>query len=102
MDIGDPVAQRLVHRVLQRVRAAGHRDDFSAQQLHPEHVRLLTLDVLCTHIDNTGQAKTRANGGGGNAVLASARFGDDPRFAHADCKQDLPDAIVDFVRAGMV
>ncbi len=34
LDIGDPVAQRLVHRVLQRGRPRGHRLHLRAQQLH--------------------------------------------------------------------
>ena len=35
-------------------------------------------------------------------MLASAGFGDDSGLAHADREQDLADAIVDLVRAGMV
>ena len=34
LDVGDPVAQRLVHGVFQRRRAAGHRTHLRAQQLH--------------------------------------------------------------------
>ena len=35
-------------------------------------------------------------------MLARAGFRDDARLAHADRQQDLPDAIVDLVRAGVV
>jgi hypothetical protein len=35
-------------------------------------------------------------------VLARAGFGDDPRLAHALREQDLADAVVDLVRAGVV
>ncbi len=35
-------------------------------------------------------------------MLARAGFRDDPRLAHADRQQDLADAIVDLVRAGVV
>ncbi len=78
-DIGDPVAQRLVHRVLQRARARLHRHDFGAQHLHAENVRLLPLDVDRAHVDDAGQAEARAGGRGGDAVLAGARLGDDAR-----------------------
>jgi hypothetical protein len=44
--IRHPVAQRLVHRVLQRARAGGHGHDLGAQQLHAEHVGRLALHVV--------------------------------------------------------
>ena len=44
-DIGHPVAQRLVHRVFQRLGAGLHRHHFGAEHVHAEHVRLLPLDV---------------------------------------------------------
>ena len=49
--IGDPVAQRLVHGVLQRPRAGSDGVDLGAQQLHAEHVGLLPLDVDGAHED---------------------------------------------------
>src|SRR3546814_3175794 len=45
VDVGDPVAQRLVHRVLERPGACLDRDDFSAEQFHAEHIGLLPRDV---------------------------------------------------------
>ena len=102
VDVGDPVAQRLVHRVLQRARAALHADHLGAEQLHAEHVGRLPLHVARAHVDHAGQAEARGDGGGGHAVLASAGLRDDPGLAHAQCEQDLPDAIVDLVRAGVV
>ena len=35
-------------------------------------------------------------------MLASAGFCDDPRLAHTNGKQNLANAVVDFMRAGMV
>ena len=102
VDIGDPVAQRLVHRVLQRAGAGGHRLHLGAEQLHAEHVRRLPLDVGGAHVDRAGQAEQRAHRGGGDAVLAGAGLGDDPRLAHAAGQQDLAHAVVDLVRAGVV
>ena len=101
-DIGHPVAQRLVHGVLQRARAGCDRRHLGAQQLHAEHVRRLPLDVGRAHIDDAGKAEPRRDGGRGHAMLAGAGFGDDPRLAHAPGQQDLAEAIVDLVRAGVV
>ncbi|MHC2523324.1 hypothetical protein ACVIEM_000409 [Rhizobium leguminosarum] len=102
LDIGDPVAKRLVHGVLQRAAACRDRFDLRAEQLHAENVRRLTLDIGGAHIDDAGKAKAGGNGCGGDAVLAGTGFGDDAGLAHALGEQDLADAVVDLVRAGMV
>jgi hypothetical protein len=78
------------------------RLDLCAEQLHAEHVGLLPRDVLGAHEDRAGQAEQRRDGRGGDAMLARAGLGDDPRLAHAASEQDLADAIVDLVRAGVV
>ncbi len=101
-DIRHPVAQRLVHRVLQGPRARLHGNDLGAEHLHAEDVRLLPLDVDRAHIDDAVEAKARAGGGGGDAMLAGARLGDDALLAHAPREQDLPEHIVDLMRAGVV
>ena len=102
MDIGDPVAQPFVHRVLQRASAAGDGNDLCAQQAHAEHIWLLPLNVFCAHVNKAGQAKTCADGCGGNAMLASASFRDDARLAHTNSQQNLANAVVDLMRAGVV
>ena len=102
VDIGDPVAQGLVHGVLQGRRARGHRPHLGAEQAHAEHVRLLPLDVARTHVDDALQAAARGDRGGRDAVLAGAGLGDDAPLAHAPGEQDLADAVVDLVRAGVV
>ena len=48
------------------------------------------------------QAEAGAGGGGGDAVLAGARLGDDALLAHAPGEQDLAHHVVDLVRAGVV
>ena len=102
LDMGDPVAQRLVHRVLERSRAGSHRPHLRPQQIHAEDIGLLPLDVGRAHIDDAGQVEQRADRGGGDAVLAGAGLGDDAPLAHAPGKQNLPDGVVDLVRAGVV
>ena len=101
-DIGHPVAQRLVHRVLQRARAGLDRAHLGAQQLHAEDVRLLPLDVDRAHVDDAVEAEAGADGRGGDAVLARAGLGDDALLAHAAGEQDLAEHVVDLVRAGVV
>ena len=101
-DVGHPVAQRLVHRVLQRARAGLNGDDLGAQHLHAEYVGLLPLDVDRAHVDDAFEAEARAGRRGRDAMLAGARLGDDARLAHAAGEQDLAQHIVDLVRAGMV
>ena len=62
----------------------------------------MPLDVGCTHIDDAGIAKTGTDRCGGDAVLTGPGLGNDPRLAHAAGEQDLADAVIDLVRAGMV
>ena len=76
-DVGDPVAQGFVHRVLERAGAARHRHHLGAQQLHAEHVRRLALDVGLAHVDHAGQAEEGADRRRRDAVLAGAGLGDD-------------------------
>ena len=101
-DIGDPVAQRLIHGVLQRLCARLDRHDLGAEQLHAEDVRLLPLDIDGAHIDDAIEPEPRAGGRGRNAMLARPGLGDDARLAHAAREQDLAQHIVDLVRAGVV
>ena len=102
LDVGHPVAHRLVDRVLQRARAGGHRHDGGAEQLHPHDVERLPAGVLLAHVDRALQAHQRGRGRGGHAVLAGAGLGDDPLLADALGEQRLAQHIVDLVRAGVV
>ena len=102
VDVGDPVAQRLVHRVLERARARFDRAHFGAEQLHAEDVRLLALDIDFAHIDDAGKTEARGDRGRRDAVLARAGLGDDAGLAHAAREQNLAEAVVDLVRAGVI
>ncbi|MNU73244.1 hypothetical protein D3C71_627230 [compost metagenome] len=102
LDIGNPVTQGLVHGVLERAMTCCHRLHLGAQKLHAEDVRGLTGYVGRAHINDTGKTETCCHRCGGNAVLAGAGFRDDAGLAHALGKQDLAEAIVDLVRAGVV
>ena len=101
-DIGDPIAQGLIHRVLQRLGAGFDRHDLGAKQIHAKHIGLLPLDIDGAHIDDAIEPEARASGGRCDAMLARPRLGDDARFAHAAREQNLAEHIVDLVRAGVI
>ena len=100
--IGDPVAQRLVHRILKCLRARLDRANLGAENLHADHVRLLPRHVHRAHVDDTGQPELGAERCGGDAVHAGAGLGDDARLAHAQSQHDLAEHVVHLVRAGVI
>ena len=101
LDVRDPVPHRLVDRVLERRAAGRHRPDLRPERSHPEHVRLLPLDVLGAHVHDARQAEECAGGGGRDAVLAGAGLGDHPGLAEATGQERLAEGVVDLVGAGM-
>ena len=100
--IGHPVAQRIVHRVLQRSAPGGDGNHLGPQKPHPEHVGGLTLHIMRAHVDHAFQPELGADGCGRHAMLPSPGFRDDPALAHAAGKDDLAQHVVDLMRAGMV
>ena len=101
LDRGDPVPERLVHRVLERAAARGDRDDLGAEHPHPGHVQRLPPGVLLPHVDHAVQAEQGAGGRGGHSVLPGTGLGDDPGLAHPPGQQGLAEHVVDLVRAGV-
>jgi hypothetical protein len=102
VDMGNPVAQGLIHRVFQGRGPRMHGHHLGAEQLHAENVGLLPLDVGVAHIDDARDVEERAGRRRRDTVLARAGLGDDPALFHAARQQHLPEAIVDLVRAGVV
>ena len=101
LDVGDPVADRGADRLLEGAGAGLDRRHLGAEQLHPLDVGRLAADVLGAHVDDALEAEQGAGGGGGDAVLAGAGLGDDPRLAHPLRQQRLADRVVDLVGAGV-
>ena len=101
LDVRDPVPHRLVDRVLEGRAAGGDRPDLRPERPHPEHVRLLPLDVLGAHVDDARQAEERAGRRGRDAVLAGAGLGDHPGLAQAAGQERLAEGVVDLVGAGV-
>ena len=101
LDVGDPIADRLVDGVLESPAPAGDRPDLCAEQPHPEHVERLASDVLLAHVDDALLSEHGADGGSGDAVLSGAGLGDDAALAHPLGEQALSERVVDLVRAGV-
>ena len=101
LDRRDPVAQRLVDRVLERRAARLDRDDLGAEQLHPPYVERLAFDVDRAHEDGAVEAEQCGRGRGRHTVLACARLRDHPLLVHPARQQGLAEHVVDLVRAGV-
>jgi hypothetical protein len=99
--VRDPVAHGFVHGFLERGLAGGDGDDFGPEKAHAGDIERLALHIDLAHVDDAFDAKARAHGGGGDAVLASAGFGDDALFAETLGEQDLAEGVVDLVSAGV-
>ena len=100
-DVGDPVAHGFVDGVFQRARSGTHAANFGAEQPHAEDVEFLAAHVFGAHVDDALEAQQRADRRRRDAVLAGAGFGDHALLAHALDQQALPEAVIDFVRAGV-
>ena len=92
LDARHPVAHRFVDGVAERARAAGDGAHFGAEQLHAEDVRRLAANVFFAHVDDAVEAEVGTGGGGRDAVLAGAGFGDHALLAHPQREQRLADA----------
>ena len=102
LNVGDPIAHRFVQRIFERLRSRRYGDDGRAEQLHPEDVLRLALDVLGAHVHDAFHTEPRRDGRRGDAVLSGARLRDDPLLAEPARKQRLADAVVDLVRACVI
>src|SRR5205085_4013832 len=102
LDVRHPVAHGFVERVLQGLRAGLDRPALGAEYAHAVHVRRLAAHVLHAHVDDAFHAVARGDRGGGDAMHAGARFGDDTALPHAAREERLADGVVDLVRAGVV
>ena len=68
------------------------------EELHPEDVQTLALDVEAAHVDLDRQAERGADDRGRDPVLARPGLGDQPALAHGLCEQGLPERVVQLVR----
>ena len=81
--------------------AGGNGNHLSAEQPHAEDVGSLPRHVFLAHVHNAFHPQQRRHGGGGHAVLPRPGLRHQARLAHSLRQQSLPQAVVDFVRAGV-
>ena len=101
LDIRDPVAHRLVDRVLQRPRARLDTVHRRAKHTHAKHVERLARDVFRAHVHDAFDAEQRTRRRGRHTVLPRARLRHHATLAHARSQQHLAERVVDLVRAGV-
>ena len=94
--------KRAIDRVLERARAARDGHQFAAQNFHLDDVGVLFGDVDFAHVNFAVDAHQRTSRGQRHAVLASAGLGNHFGLAHVLGQQRLAQAVVNFVRAGVV
>ena len=97
-----PFPHSFIDRVLQRLRAAGHRMDLCAQKLHPVYIQCLSVGVLLPHINLTFHSHQSGRCGRRHPMLSGTGLRDDPCFAHPLCQKHLTQHVVDLVGTGMV
>ena len=102
LDVGDPVAQRLIDGILENTVAQRAFHDFGSEHAHAGHIQSLTAGIDLTHVDTALQTEHGAYGGSGHTMLTRTGFGDDAGLAHALDQQRLSEGIVDLVCAGVV
>src|SRR4051794_39721424 len=100
-DVGDPVADRLRRRLLQRLAPGLDRHDRRAEQPHALDVGRLAPRVLAAHVDDALEIEERRGRRTGDAVLARPRLGDHAPLAHPPREQRLAEGVVELVRPGV-
>ena len=100
-DVLDPVAHRLVDRVLQRPRPRVHGNHLRPEQPHPGNVRRLARHVDRAHVDAAGDSEARRGRRGRDPVLAGAGLRDHAALSHPRREQHLAQTVVELVGAGV-
>mmetsp|Transcript_18721 Transcript_18721/g.32509 ORF Transcript_18721/g.32509 Transcript_18721/m.32509 type:complete len:366 (-) Transcript_18721:76-1173(-) len=100
--VAHPVTNGFGQGIGQRRGTRGDRSHLSTHEPHTEHIELLSLHILGTHVHNALHAESRAHGGGGHAVLSRAGLGNNAGLAHTPCEQNLGEGVVDLVSTSMV
>ena len=102
LNVGHPVTEGLVDRILERRRTRGHSDNLGAEHLHARDVQSLALGVLTSHVDRAIEAKESSCGRGSHTVLAGPSLRDDTRLTQLLGQQRLAEHVVDLVRTRVV
>jgi len=101
-DRGDPLLHGLIDGILEGLGAFFDAHNTRAKQLHAEHVELLSLDVLGTHVHDAVETEQRADGGSSHTMLTSASLRNNTLLAQTLGHQRLAERVGDLVRASVV
>ena len=99
--LGYPGPQRLIDGVLERARAALHRDDRRPEQTHAHNIGSLPLHIFRAHVHRAAHAQTGRRHSRGHPVMPCAGLRHQRRLAHILGQQRLSQRIIDLVRPGM-
>ena len=102
LDGRDPVAHRLIDRVLKSTAPSRDGDHLGAEELHSSNVERLPPGVLLAHVDRAFEAKQCGGSCRRDSVLACASFGNETLLAHSLGEKGLTKHVVDLVRAGVI
>ena len=100
-DVRSPVPHGFIDRILKSLRTYRYLVHLRAEELHPEYIQRLSLNVDRAHIYLAFKAEKGGARGRCNAVLPCTRLCYDSFLAHLLCEQGLTDCVVDLVRTGM-
>ena len=100
--IGHIGAKSAVHRLFERARPFRHRHELGTENFHARHIRMLFGHVHHAHVDFAFQPQQRSRRGQRHAMLAGAGFSHHFFLAEFFRQQHFADAVVDFVRTGVV
>ena len=96
-----PVAHGFVDGFFESRLTCSDRAHFGPHQTHACDIERLAFHVDGAHVDHAFHAKARADGRGSNAMLTRAGLGDDAFFAEPLGEENLPEGVVDLMRAGV-
>ena len=82
-DVRDPIPQRFVDGVLERLLARGHGMNLGTEQPHSLNVRRLAFHVPGPHVHLGGNSQGGADHRRRDPMLARARLGDESSLPHA-------------------
>ena len=101
LDVGDPVADRLTRRFLERLRSELDGTHLRAEQAHPLDVGPLPPHVLGAHVHDALEAEAGADRRRGHAVLPCTCLGNDPALAETLRQDGLAERVVELVRSSV-
>ncbi|KAI9919403.1 hypothetical protein PsorP6_017522 [Peronosclerospora sorghi] len=99
LDVRDPVPNRFVHGILERLGPARDDNHFCPQHLHAKDIERLALRIDISHVHDTVETEQGTRRRRGHTMLPRARLGNNARLAQPLGQHGLPQHIVNLVGA---